>query len=45
MGLRGHPADKNSVKVMKEIGIDISKHRCSGVEKEDMNWADYALVM
>ena len=45
MGLRNKPAAKNAVKVMAELDIDISKHLCAGVAKEDIDWADHILVM
>ncbi len=45
MGLKGHPAEPNAVKVMAEIGIDISEHRSQAMTPEILNWADYILVM
>ena len=38
-------AAKNSIKVMKEIGIDISSHRPSKITGNTIQWADYILVM
>jgi len=45
MGLIGHPADPLAVKVMAEVGVDLSEHRSVGVEQELMDWADHVLVM
>lgn len=45
MGLVGKPADANAVRVMSEVGIDLSQHRCSGVDAEKADWADHILVM
>lgn len=45
MGLQGHPAHKNSIKVMDEIGLDLTKHRSQPVTTELMEWSDYVLVM
>jgi len=42
---KGAPAATNAIKVMKEIGIDISQHRSQRVRQEDLEWADYVLVM
>ena len=30
---------------MKKIGIDISQQRSAAIHKEDLDWADYVLVM
>jgi len=45
MGLKDKPAAKNAIKVMSEISIDISSHKCAGVGREDVEWADHILVM
>ena len=45
MGLREKPAAKNAIKVMAEIKIDISNHKCAGVSQDDIDWADHILVM
>ena len=45
MGLVNKPPAKNSIKTMKKIGIDISEQRSSAIRKEDLEWADYILVM
>ncbi len=41
----GIPASKNAVKVMKEIGINIAKHRSQRLTDELIEWADIILVM
>lgn len=45
LGLTGHPAHKNAIKVMDEIGLDLTKHRSQPTNEELMEWADYVLVM
>lgn len=45
MGLIGRAPAKNSIKTMKKIGVDISTQRSAGISKEDLDWADYVLVM
>jgi len=45
LGLVDRPADPLAVKVMNEIGIDISSHRSQGISSELVDWADYILVM
>ena len=45
LGLMDRQASVNAVKVMDELGIDISGHRSGGVELDDMIRADYVLVM
>ncbi|MCB9741881.1 MAG: low molecular weight phosphotyrosine protein phosphatase [Alphaproteobacteria bacterium] len=45
LGLDGQPAHKLAVKVMKELGIDISAHRAQPVTPELVEEADYILVM
>jgi len=45
MGLIDRLADPHAVKVMGELGLDISSHRSQGVEQELVDWADYILVM
>ena len=42
---KGAPAATNAIKVMKELGIDISSHRSSRIKEQDLHWADYVLVM
>ncbi len=44
MGLQRHPAQANAVKVMKEIGIDLSAHRSQAMTPELLQWADWVLV-
>ena len=45
MGLIGKPPAKNSIKTMNKIGVDISQQRSAAIHKEDLDWADYVLVM
>ena len=45
MGLLGKPPAKNSIKTMSKLGIDISQQRSAAIHKEDLDWADYVLVM
>lgn len=45
MGLRDKPAAANAVAVLAEQNLDISGHRSSGIYSEDIDWADYILVM
>ena len=45
LGLTGHPAHKNAIKVMREVDLDLTKHRSQPVTSELMTWADYVLVM
>jgi protein-tyrosine phosphatase len=45
MGLEGVPAAPHAVKVMNEINLDMSSHKCRGITQDDIDWADYVLVM
>ena len=45
MGLLGKPPARNSIKTMNKIGIDISQQKSAAIRKEDLDWADYVLVM
>jgi len=45
LGIMDKPADPLAVKVMEEIGIDISGHRSGGVDDALVAWADHILVM
>ncbi len=45
MGIVAQPSAPNSIKAMRELGIDITSIRSKGVSPELMNWADYVLVM
>lgn len=45
MGLDGHPAHPNVVKVMAEVGIDASGHRSRPMTPDLLRWADWVLVM
>ncbi|MEL6349672.1 MAG: hypothetical protein AAFV53_41595 [Myxococcota bacterium] len=45
MGLRDKPAADNAIRAMAEVGVDIHGHLSRGVYSEDVDWADYILVM
>ncbi len=45
MGLIGRPADPLAVRVMGEVGVDLSAHRSAGVDAAVMAWADQVFVM
>ena len=45
MGLVDRPADPLAIKVMAEVGIDLSEHHSKGVSDEVVAWADFILVM
>ena len=45
MGIVAQPSAPNSIKAMRELGIDITSVRSKAVSSELMNWADYVLVM
>jgi len=45
MGLKGVPAEKNAIAVMKEVGIDLKGHRSQPLTDELIDWAEYVLVM
>lgn len=45
LGLVDRPADPHAVSVCKEINIDIAPHKSRPVLEEDVEWADYILVM
>ena len=45
LGLQNRNADPKSVKVCKEIGVDIVQHRSQGLSNELVDWATYILVM
>ena len=45
MGLLDRPAEPNAIRVMKEIGVDLSAHRSRGLDPELVHWADYILGM
>jgi protein-tyrosine-phosphatase len=45
LGIMNKPADPLAVKVMNEIGIDISDHRSGDVSQKLMEWSKYVLVM
>jgi protein-tyrosine-phosphatase len=43
--LPGNPAAPNSVKVIRELGGDITEHRSQPISDELVEWADRILVM
>jgi len=45
LGIEGRPADPLAVRVMGEVGVDISAHRSKGISDDDLVWADHILVM
>lgn len=45
LGLDGPPAHKHSIKVAKEIGLDLDEHRAQPVTEELIEWADLILGM
>ena len=45
MGVVAQPSAPNSIKAMRELGVDITNIRSKGVSPELMDWADYVLVM
>ncbi len=45
LGENGYPASGNSIEVMGEVGIDISSHISSTVNKQLINWADKIICM
>jgi protein-tyrosine phosphatase len=45
MGIVAQPSAPNSIKAMREMGIDITSIRSKGVTSELMEWASYVLVM
>ena len=45
LGLDGRPAHKHSVRVMMDLGHDISSHRSQPLTQELMGWADHVLGM
>ena len=45
LGIMDKPADPLAIKVMKEIGVDLTDHRSGDVNQTMMDWADYVLVM
>lgn len=45
LSFAGEPASLNSVNVMKEIGIDISRHRSSCITASHIQWADSIVCM
>jgi protein-tyrosine-phosphatase len=45
MGLKDVPAEKNAVAVMREVGLDLTRHRSQPLTDELIDWAEYVLVM
>jgi protein-tyrosine-phosphatase len=45
LGLDGHPAHTNSIKVAREIGLDLRVHAAQPVTTELVEWADVILGM
>lgn len=45
LGIIDRPADPLAIRVMKEVGIDISAHRSGGIDSDLAAWADHILVM
>jgi len=45
LGLRDKPAHRHAIKVMNEVGLDITQHRAQPVTRELVEWADYILGM
>lgn len=45
MGIQGRPADPLAVRVMAEIGVDITEHRSKGVDDALIAGSDWILVM
>ncbi|WP_099203438.1 low molecular weight protein arginine phosphatase [Miniphocaeibacter massiliensis] len=44
-GAHGDYPSKNSILVMSEDGIDITRHISKQIDKEDIEWADLILTM
>ena len=44
-GIDGAPATSEAVAVMREHGIDISRHKAKHINTELVTWADIILVM
>lgn len=45
LGIVGRPPEPLAIKVMAEVGQDISAHRSQGVDEALVAWADHILVM
>ena len=45
LNLVGRGADPTAIRVMGEIGLDLSGHRSQGLSAELVDWADYILGM
>ena len=45
MGLEDKRAAPNAIAACKEVDVDITGHRSSGISEDDVAWADAVLVM
>ena len=45
MGIIGRPADPLAIRVMGEVGVDLSAHHSAGLDEAQLCWADQILVM
>ena len=45
LGFSGSPASENAIKVMEEIGVNLTVHRSTPVSRELIQWADLILPM
>ena len=45
LGIEGQPAASHAVRVVRERGIDLSRHRSRGLRAGDMRTADLVVVM
>lgn len=41
----GRSADRNAIRVMQEVGVDIRQHKSAAITAELLDWAHYVLVM
>src|SRR5690554_253383 len=44
-GIEAHGVNPNAVKVMKEVGIDISNQKSKTIDSELLNRADYVITL
>jgi protein-tyrosine phosphatase len=45
LGIEGAPASPEAVEALREIGLDLSRHRSRGVDTGDLETADLVLAM
>jgi len=45
LGIEGAPAAAHAVTVLKEAGLDLSRHRSRGLTSSDLQIADFVIVM